>query len=81
MGTMSKTLHTQEYQKLVKWLVKSRLERGFTVRQLAQRLDVAHSYVGKVEKCERRLDILEYTNYCKALGISPSKGIRTLQKK
>ncbi len=41
------------------------------MRELAERLDVIHSWIGKVELGERRLDVIEYIQYCKALGVDP----------
>ena len=43
------------------------------------RLDVIHSWVGKVELGERRLDIVEYIHYCNALDIDPTEGINLIQ--
>ena len=45
------------------------------MRELAERLDVIHSWIGKVELGERRLDVIEYIQYCKALGVDPIEGI------
>ena len=45
------------------------------MRDLAKRLNVPHSFVGKVEQHERRLDVVEYVQYCEALKISPIKGL------
>lgn len=75
---MKKTLFTPEYAKLIEWLKEARAERGLTMRELAVELDVPHSYVGKVEQCERKLDVLEYVRYCEALDLNPKKGITIL---
>jgi len=79
MGTMSKTLHSNEYHLLVKWLKKCRLERNLSIRQLASLVGVSHSYIGKVEQAERRLDIVEYIKYCEAMNVDPIKGIKLIQ--
>jgi hypothetical protein len=35
-----------------------------------------HSFGGKVEQGERRLDVVEYLQYCQALDIKPEDGIK-----
>lgn len=75
---MSRTLHTPEYRRLIEWLKAARIERGLTMRELAAELGVSHSYVGKVEQCERKLDVLEYLRYCQALDLNPENGIAIL---
>jgi transcriptional regulator with XRE-family HTH domain len=72
---MSKTLHAPEYRQLIEWLKTARAERGFTMREFAAELGVPHSYIGKVEQCERKLDVLEFVQYCEALGVDPNEGI------
>lgn len=51
------------------------------MRDLAAKMDVAHSFVGKVEQRERRLDVIEYLQYCEALGVSPIDGLKATSKK
>jgi transcriptional regulator with XRE-family HTH domain len=65
---------------LIKWLKKKRLESGLSLRDLGELLEVHHSIVGKVEICERRLDLVEYLDYCKALGINPMEGLKIMMK-
>lgn len=72
---MQKTLHSKEYKRLTSWLKEQRVGQGLTIRELADRMGVAHSFVGKVEQCERRLDIIEYVAYCEALNLQASQGI------
>lgn len=45
------------------------------MREIGERLDVIHSWVGKVEQGERRLDLIEYIKYCDVLGINPHEGL------
>lgn len=60
---------------LIHWLREMRESQGLTMRDLGKRLGMPHSYVQKVELGERRLDVVEYVWYCKALGVRPQEGI------
>ena len=62
------------------WLIEQRKNAQLTQRQLAERLHVVHSLVGKVEKGERRLDILEFRTYCHALEVKPSDFFNLLDR-
>jgi len=46
------------------------------MRDLAGKLGRPHSFIGKVEQGERRLDVIEYINYCEILDIDPIEGIK-----
>lgn len=50
------------------------------MRELADKLDVSHSWIGKVEQLERRLDVYEYARLCECLEIKPEHGIKKLHK-
>lgn len=69
-----KTIYSPAYQLLLAWLRDCRLEKGLTMRQLGVRLGMPHSWVGKVEIGERRLDVEEYVRLCHALEIEPGQG-------
>lgn len=53
-------------------LVQARLSAGLKQDTVAERLDKPQSYVSKVEKGERRLDVIEFVRVCQAIGSSPS---------
>jgi len=72
---MKKTISSPDYRNLISWLKKSREDQGLSMRALAERLDVPHSFVQKIETMERRLDVMEYVWYCAALGIDSKKGL------
>lgn len=63
----SPSLHSPDYKKFVELLKKVRCESGLTQVELAQRLGVHQSLISKIEKQERRIDILELMHLCKAL--------------
>jgi transcriptional regulator with XRE-family HTH domain len=80
MKKFRQSIYEQEHLILRGWLVEQRKELGLTQRQLAEKLQVVHSLVGKVEKGERRLDFIEFISYCKALEISPEDMLMVIKK-
>ena len=72
---MKKTIYSDDYARLLEWLRDQRNEKEVTTRGLGERLGVAHSWVSKIELGERRMDLLEYIRYCKALEIDPHEGL------
>lgn len=75
---MQKTINNPKNAKLLKWLREQREAKGFNMRELGAKLDVPHSFICKVEQGERRLDVIEFIQYCKALDISPIDGINLI---
>jgi transcriptional regulator with XRE-family HTH domain len=68
--SMRKSIHTPQYRTLLELLVHTREARGLTQVALAHRLRTTQSSVSKVERGERRLDILELYHWCRALRVS-----------
>lgn len=75
---MTLSINSKDAETLLAWLKDQRQSRGMSMRELGDLLGVPHSFVQKVESGERRLDVVEYVWYCKALGISPMDGIRKI---
>lgn len=50
-------------------LKANRTEQRFTMRALAERLETPHSFIGKTEQLNRRLDVGEFIYYCEALEV------------
>ena len=61
----------EKLRELLKSLRKN--EAGLTQVELSQALGRPQSYVSKYETGERKLDYVEITEICKALGISMKK--------
>ena len=75
---MYKSLNSPEHEHLTSWLKSVREKHGMTMRDLAVKLDAPHSFVGKTEQGERRLDVVEFVQYCKALDVDPVEGLRVV---
>lgn len=67
---MKKTIHTNEYALLVALLRDARESVGLTQFELASRLGTTQSLVSKIERGERRLDLVELKAWCDAIDIS-----------
>jgi transcriptional regulator with XRE-family HTH domain len=65
---MQKSIHTAKYGVLLDLLVQSRRAAKLTQEELAVRLSLTQSSVSKVERGERRLDVAELHDWCRALG-------------
>ena len=60
---------------VIKQLSEARKAANITQTDLAKKLDRPQSFVSKYENGERRLDILEYVEIAKLLGIDPRNAI------
>ncbi len=72
---MEKTIYCYEYSVLRKWLTEQRHQKKLTQRDVGHLLNISHSWVGKVEQGERRLDIIEYVRLCKVLEVDAHEGL------
>ena len=77
---MRKALYSKQGAVLRAWLKQGRLDADLTMRDLAKNLGVSFQTISKVENGERRLDVVEYVTYCKAVGIDPQEGLGLLTK-
>lgn len=65
---MPKSVFTDAYAALIKVLVEARLSAGITQVQLASALEKPQSFVSKIERGERRIDLVEFCAVADALG-------------
>ena len=68
---MAKSLHSKQYAKLVAVLITARKGQGMTQQQLADALKKPQSWIAKIEGGERRVDLVEFTDIAKAMGLEP----------
>lgn len=64
-------LANKAYNKLRELLLKARKEAGMTQVELSSRLKRPQSFVSKYERGERRLDVIEFGEVTRALGVDP----------
>jgi transcriptional regulator with XRE-family HTH domain len=62
---MPKSIYSKEYRDITKKLQKARKESGLKQIDVALKLGKPQSYVSKIEKGERRLDIVELKKIAK----------------
>ena len=75
---MKKSTYLAQRKRLLALLREKRTKAGLTQAELASRVDRDQTFVSKYESGERRLDILELREVCRALGIDFKDFIRAL---
>ncbi|WP_332770527.1 helix-turn-helix domain-containing protein [Phenylobacterium sp.] len=61
------------YRVIIDQLIAAREGQGVGQRELARRLGKHPSWLNKIERLERRLDLLEFIAIARAIGLSPSE--------
>jgi transcriptional regulator with XRE-family HTH domain len=69
---MAASTHHHDYQLFISSLKEARVRANVTQQELADRINNTQTFVSKVERGERRLDLVETIEICEALAISPS---------
>ena len=64
------------HKRLQELLVQARKQANLTQAELSSRLKRPQSFVSKYERGERRLDVVEFVEVAKALGIDPLRFLR-----
>lgn len=62
---MTESIYSKEYQNVIKRLKEARIESGLKQEEVAERLGKPQSYVSKIERGERRVDIAEIKFFAK----------------
>ena len=76
----SKSQYQREYAAFLCQLKQTREQAGISQVQLAARLGQTQSAVSKIERGERRVDVVELRAMCRALGTSLPAFIRRLER-
>lgn len=77
---MEKSIHSPEYQVLIRMLRQARVAAGVTQVDLAEELEVTQSFVSKLERGELRLDFLQVRSICSIVGVPFATFVRKYEK-
>ncbi len=65
---MEKSIYSRDYAVVLRLLKEARKRAGMTQVEFAKRLQQSQSFVSKVERGDRRLDIVQLRTICHILG-------------
>jgi len=77
----SVSIHHPHYQLLTKLLREVREQRGLSQVELAERLGNTQTFVSKVERGERRLDVVELIEFCEAMEVPVDQWLKDYLKR
>jgi transcriptional regulator with XRE-family HTH domain len=66
---VTKSLHSHKYRQLTALVLETRRKAGLSQQQVADSLKTQQSYIAKIEGGERRIDVVEFMELAKALGV------------
>ena len=78
---MRRSIGTAEHKRLLALLRQIRLNAGLRQVDVAKRLKEPQAFVSRYETGERRLDLLELREVCRALGINLKDFIREFEQR
>ena len=77
---MEKTIYCSSYRTLIERLKAARLARGLRQDQVAKMLSVSRQWLSHVERCQIRIDVLQLSSWCQALGLNAPDLVRMLEE-
>lgn len=78
---MARSTHHPDYQILLTLLRDLRERTGVTQLALAENLGNTQTFISKIERGERRIDVVEFIEICDALGVDPDAAFREYLKR
>lgn len=76
---MEKSIHTREYAALLRLLRQAREAAGLTQVQVAKKLKQSQSFVTKMERGDRRLDVVQLRTVCRLYGTTLQEFVARLE--
>ncbi len=78
---VTRSAFTRKYARFRRLLADARRAAGLTQVELAKKLRRPQSFVSKVERGERRLDIVEFLEVARALKVDPERLLAELERR
>ena len=76
----SKTIYSPIHERMLQLLLAARKKAGLTQVEAASLLGCRQTFLSKVERGERRLDVIEFMVICRAYGADPAAIIKALAR-
>lgn len=76
----TKTIYNELYQSLISELTKERIRLSISQSELADNVGLNQSDISKIEKFEKRLDVLEFSLILKELRINENIRLQKIVK-
>lgn len=77
---MPRSVFTPAYATMLRNLIALRKTRGFSQVALARALGKEQTFISRIERGERRLDVVEFYAWALALGTEPAAAYAALTK-
>jgi len=77
---MDKSIYTREYAIVLRLMKQAREHAGITQVELAKRLKQSQSFVSKMERGDRRIDIVQLRTICGIYGLRLSEFVQRFEK-
>ncbi|EAA2976609.1 XRE family transcriptional regulator [Salmonella enterica subsp. enterica serovar Tilene] len=65
------SIYSNDYQLVIKALRDAQIACGITQQEVASAFGRPQSFIAKVESGERRLDVVEFVCFCRAVNVDP----------
>lgn len=78
---MRKSTHTREYAVFLELLIERRRRAGLTQAQIGEKLPFEQPGISKIERGERRVDVIELRMMCESFGMKLGDFIAELEKR
>ena len=72
---MQKSIYSKTNELFARLLRNARESKGLSLRQAAELIGRHHSIIGNVETQVRRMDVVEFIEYCERLELDPHEAI------
>ena len=76
----SKTIYSPIHEQMLELLLVARKKAGLTQVEAAALLGCRQTFLSKIERGERRVDVIEFIVICRAYKADPSGIIKTLSR-
>lgn len=77
---LNKSVHSEAQAAFCDLMIAARKKAGLTQQRLAVKLKRPQSFVAKYEGGERRIDVVEFIEICRAIGDDPIRILRALER-